>query len=77
MPVARTDVLWRAFRRQPSAASQKQALVILQTLFGGLVDAGYLVANPMRSLMKSFDLPPSKMDIRRSFTEDEWTHVLQ
>ena len=77
MPVARTDVLWRAFRGQPSAASQKQALVILQTLFGGLVDAGYLVANPMRALMKSFDLPPSRMDIRRSFTEAEWAHVLQ
>jgi site-specific recombinase XerD len=75
-PMKRTDPGWRAFRSQPSAASQKQALVILQTLFGGLVDAGYLVANPMRSLMKSFDLPPSKMDIRRSFTEAEWAHVL-
>jgi site-specific recombinase XerD len=41
-----------------------------------LVDAGYLVANPMRALMKSFDLPSSKMDIRRSFTEAEWSHVL-
>jgi integrase len=50
--------------------------VILQTLFGGLVDAGYLVANPMRSLMKGFDLPASRMDIRRSFTEAEWAHVL-
>jgi site-specific recombinase XerD len=76
-PVQRTDPRWRAFRGQPSAASQKQALVILQTMFGGLVDAGYLVANPMRALMKSFDLPPSKMDIRRSFTEAEWAHVLQ
>jgi site-specific recombinase XerD len=75
-PMKRTDPGWRAFRTQPSAASQKQALVILQTLFGGLVDAGYLVANPMRSLMKSFDLPASKMDIRRSFTEAEWAHVL-
>jgi site-specific recombinase XerD len=75
-PVQRTDPRWRAFRGQPSAASQKQALVILQTMFGGLVDAGYLVANPMRALMKSFDLPPSKMDIRRSFTEAEWAHVL-
>ena len=75
-PVSRTDPQWRAFRGQPSAASQKQALVILQTLFTGLVDAGYLVANPMRSLMKSFDLPTSKMDIRRSFTEKEWSHVL-
>lgn len=76
-PCKRTDPRWRAFRSQPGAASQKQALVILQTLFGGLVDAGYLVANPMRALMKSFDLPASKMDIRRSFTEAEWGHVLQ
>lgn len=76
-PVARTDPQWRAFRGQPGAASQKQALVILQTLFTGLVDAGYLMANPMRSLMKSFDLPASKMDIRRSFTEAEWAHVLR
>ena len=75
-PMKRTDPAWRAFRAQPSAASQKQALVILQTLFGGLVDAGYLVANPMRTLMKSFNLPVSKMDITRSFTEKEWQHVL-
>lgn len=76
-PLQRNDPAWRAFRTQPSAASQKQALVILQTLFGGLVDAGYLVANPMRALMKSFDLPASKMDIRRAFSESEWAHVLQ
>jgi site-specific recombinase XerD len=76
-PVARTDPQWRAFRGQPSPASQKQALVILQTLFGALCDAGYLVANPMKALMKGFDLPASKMDIRRSFTEAEWAHVLQ
>ena len=76
VPLKRTDPGWRAFRSQPSAATQKQALVILQTLFGGLVDAGYLVANPMRSLMKGFDLPASRMDIRRSFTEAEWAHVL-
>jgi site-specific recombinase XerD len=76
-PVARTDPQWRAFRGQPSPASQKQALVILQTMFGALCDAGYLVANPMKALMKGFDLPASKVDIRRSFTEAEWNHVLQ
>ncbi len=75
-PQLRTDPAWRAFRTQPSPSSQKQALVILQTMYAGLVDAGYLVANPMRALMKSFDLPPSKLDIRRSFTEAEWSHVL-
>lgn len=76
-PVTRDDPQWRAFRGQPGPASQKQALVILQTLFGALCDAGYLVANPMKALMKGFDLPASKMDIRRSFTEAEWAHVLQ
>ena len=69
--------MWRAFRGQPAAASQKQALVIIQTLLSGLVDAGYLVANPMRALMKSFDLPTSKVDIKRAFTEADWSHVLQ
>ena len=76
-PVPRTDPMWRAFRGQPAAASQKQAVVIIQTMFGALCDAGYLVANPMRALMKGFDLPTSKVDIRRSFTEAEWGHVLQ
>ena len=76
LSVQRTDPLWRPFRAQPGAASQKQALIILQTLFSGLVDAGYLVANPMRALMKTFDLAPTKIDIRRSFTEAEWGHVL-
>lgn len=75
-PLKRTDPAWRAFRSQPSPASQKQALVILQTLYGGLVDAGYLVANPFRSVMKTFALPATKMDLRRSFTEAEWSHVL-
>lgn len=77
LPVQRTDPMWRAFRGQPKAASQKQALVIIQTMFGALCDAGYLVANPMRALMKGFDLPASKVDIRRSFTEAEWNHILQ
>jgi site-specific recombinase XerD len=75
-PVPRTDHAWRAFRGQPSPSSQKQALVILQTMFSALVSAGYLVANPMRNVMKHFDLPTGGIDIRRSFTEAEWAHVL-
>jgi site-specific recombinase XerD len=76
IPLKRTEQAWRAFRTQPTPASKKLALVILETLYGGLVDACYLVANPFRSVMRSFDLPATKMDIRRSFTEAEWSHVL-
>jgi site-specific recombinase XerD len=46
-------------------------------MFAGLCDAGYLVANPMRALLKGFDLPATKIDVRRSFTEAEWQHVLR
>lgn len=76
VPVARTDPAWRPFRGQPGPSSQKQALVIIQTMFEGLRDAGYLVANPMRSVMKGFKLPKTRLDVKRSFTEAEWAHVL-
>ena len=74
-PVERTDPLWRPFRGTPSPESQKQALVIVQTMFEGLRDAGYVVANPMRAVMKGFALPSSRVNVSRSFTEAEWAHV--
>ena len=37
----------------------------------------WLGATAMRALMKGFDLPVSKLDIRRSFTEADWAHVLR
>ena len=77
VPVARTDPAWRPFRGQPGPPAQKLALVIVQTMFEGLRDAGYLVANPMRSVMKGFKLPKTRLDVKRSFTEAEWAHVLQ
>ena len=75
MPVERTDPLWRPFRGTPAPASQKQALVIVQTMFEGLRDAGYVVANPMRAVMKGFALPSSRLNVSRAFTEEEWAHV--
>jgi site-specific recombinase XerD len=75
MPVARTDPMWRPFRGQPSPATQKQALVIVQCMFEGLMDAGYLNANAMRSVMKSFNLPAPKLQVQRSFSEAETRYV--
>jgi site-specific recombinase XerD len=74
-PVERVDPMWRPFRGTPSPASQKQALVIVQTMFEGLRDAGYLVANPMRAVMKGFALPSSRVNVTRSFSEAEWAHL--
>ena len=65
VPVARTVPDWRPFRGQLGPASQKQALVIVQTMFEGLRDAGYLVSKPMRAVMKGFKLPKNRLDVKR------------
>src|ERR1700692_116586 len=45
--VARADPHWRPFAGPLSPASQRQAFVILNTLFAWLVNAGYLAGNPL------------------------------
>lgn len=44
---ARDDARWRPFYGPLSATSQRQAMVILNTLFSWLVSAGYLAGNPL------------------------------
>jgi len=45
--VARADPHWRPFAGPLSPASERQAFVILNTLFAWLVNAGYLAGNPL------------------------------
>ena len=77
MPVVRTDPMWRPFRGQPSAASQKQALVILQAMFEALQSANYVSANPFAAVIKGFNLPSSSMDLGRSLSQAEWRFVAE
>lgn len=73
--VGRDDPAWRPFRGPLGAASQRQALVVVQTLFDGLRDANYLVGNPLRSVNKRAALTAARMDVDRSFTDAEWSFV--
>jgi integrase/recombinase XerD len=45
--VARSDPRWRPFAGPLSPSSQRQAFVIVNTLFAWLVNAGYLAGNPL------------------------------
>ncbi len=47
-PRPRHSEHWRPFRRGLAATSRRQSLVILQTLFGWLIEAGWLSQNPFR-----------------------------
>lgn len=72
----RDDPSWRPFRGPLKPSSQRYALVVVQTLFDGLRDANYLLANPMVSVRKKAQLPEPAMDIGRSFDEAEWAFVM-
>lgn len=67
---------WRPFRTQLEPGSQRLALVIVQAMFEGLRDAGYLAANPMRAVMTGFNLPAARINVDRSFTAREWDFLM-
>lgn len=72
----RDDPSWRPFRGPLKPTSQRYALVVVQTMFDGLRDANYLLANPMASVRKKSQLPEPSMNIGRSFSDDEWAFVM-
>ncbi|QGZ65853.1 tyrosine-type recombinase/integrase [Paraburkholderia acidisoli] len=70
---ARGDVRWRPFYGPLSAASQRQAMVILNALFSWLVSAGYLAGNPLSlSRQRARRAPPR---ITRYLERDLWGEV--
>jgi site-specific recombinase XerD len=75
-PLPRDDPAWRPFRGPLKPSSQRYALVVVQTLFDGLRDANYLVANPMVSVRKRAQLPEPAMQVDRSFDDAEWAFVM-
>lgn len=83
---------WRPFaRRKPgqpplSSASQRQALVILDGCFRWLVEAGYLLHNPLhlsrrswsKTRIKAAEMPPASLDATASgrwLTPEEWAVI--
>ena len=70
---ARAHPDWRPFSGALSPTSQRQAIVILNTLFSWLVNAGYLAGNPL-SLSRQ-RTRKAKPRITRYLEDDLWTEV--
>jgi site-specific recombinase XerD len=73
--LARNDPRWRPFAGPLAASSQRQAMVILNSLFSWLVSAGYLAGNPL-SLSRQRARKSSKR-IVRFLDEKSWNAVKQ
>lgn len=70
---SRFDPDWRPFAGSLAPTSQRQAIVILNTLFSWLVNAGYLAGNPL-SLSRQRQRK-AKPRITRFLDEDLWLEV--
>jgi integrase/recombinase XerD len=71
--VARVDPFWRPFAGPLSPSSERQAFVILNTLFAWLVNAGYLAGNPL-SLSRQ-RARKTKPRVTRFLEDDLWQAV--
>jgi integrase/recombinase XerD len=71
--VSRNHPLWRPFAGPLSPTSQRQAIVILNSLFAWLVNAGYLAGNPL-SLSRNRQRN-AKPRITRFLDESMWNEV--
>lgn len=73
--VAREHADWRPFQGPLSPSSRRQAMVILNVMFGWLVSAGYLAGNPL-SLSRQRQRK-AKPRITRYLDPSLWTEVKQ
>jgi len=69
----RSSPLWRPFAGPLSSASQRQAMSILNALLTWLVDAGYLVGNPLALSRRRRRLAPPR--ISRFLPMEQWQIV--
>ena len=70
---SRSDPNWRPFAGPLAATSQRQAMVILNSMFSWLVSAGYLAGNPL-SLSRQRQRR-AKPQVTRFLDEEVWQEV--
>lgn len=70
---ATNDPRWRPFAGKLTSASVKQAVVILDSMFGWLFDAGYLRGNPLGLLRQRRRRPAQR--VTRFLPAVTWQHV--
>lgn len=70
----RWSVLWRPFEGPLTPASERQALIILKSLYAFLVDQRYLVGNPWKGVPPRMETAP-QIKTNRSLTKNQWAFV--
>ena len=66
---------WTSFRGQLRDASKRKALTAISVIYGQLASAGYLTGNPMAGVLKGSRLKAAAMDVTRSLSSNQWSHI--
>jgi integrase/recombinase XerD len=66
---------WRPFAGPLSPASQRQAMVVVNSMLSWLVQVGYLAGNPLALLSRSRRKSPTAARVERFLEEDLWAEV--
>ena len=72
----RWSPLWRPFEGPLAPAARRQAVTILKSLYGFLVDQNYLMGNPWSAVPTPRALRQG-LDVSRSLTAEQWGFVLR
>lgn len=68
---------WRPFRDGGlDRSSVRHSLGVVRNLYSAWLDAGYVVANPMSTVLKQVKLPAPAADAKRGFTIDQWSWIV-
>src|SRR5205823_5016059 len=75
---SRDSSAWRPFEGPLTSASRRQVLIILNSMFGYFVAAGYLASNPIALIRRRTRITkPTVTTVERFLEHDLWQYVLQ
>lgn len=75
-PALRSTSHWRPFSKgKLLPGSVRQALVSIKAMYSAWMQAGYVTANPVAGVTKSYSLARVAINTDRSFTVDQWAFV--
>ncbi|OGI61759.1 MAG: integrase [Candidatus Muproteobacteria bacterium RBG_16_60_9] len=75
---SRDSSAWRPFEGPLTPTSRRQVLIILNSMFGYLVAAGYLASNPIALIRRRTRITkPTVTTVERFLEHDLWQYVLQ
>ncbi len=73
----RSAASWRPFRSGGlDPVSVRHGLGVVRNLYAAWLEAGYVVANPMATVLKQVKLPAPAADAKRGFTAEQWRWIL-